>query len=102
MWFIVGAVIGSISNVSTHLKRLDEVITTEFIALIIGGINCLNNKRKLISLQAKSGGLEIPLFFGVADREYQFSQMLSNDLGIKIINKDRQHQPNDKQNKKIN
>lgn len=102
MWFIVGAVIGPICNVSVHPKQLDEVITTELIALITGGINCLNNERKLISLQAKSGGLEIPLFFGVAGRQYQFSQMLSNDLGIKIINKDRQHQPNDKQNKKIN
>ena len=30
----------TIPNISSHLKRLDEVITTKFIPAITGGIHC--------------------------------------------------------------
>ena len=38
---------------------------------------------------------EFQFFSDIADREYGFLQMLSNDLTSKIINQERQHQPND-------
>ena len=38
---------------------------------------------------------EFQFFSDIADREYEFLQMLSNDLTSKIINQERQHQPND-------
>ena len=76
----------TISNISSHLKRLDEVITTEFIPEITSGINCSDIERKLMSLPPKLGGTGIPRFCDIPDREYEFSQMLSNDLTSKIIN----------------
>ena len=82
-------------NISSHLKRLDEVITTEFIPTITGGINCSDIEKKLMSLPPKLGSKGIPIFSDIADREYEFSQMLLNDLTLKIINQDRQHHPND-------
>ena len=85
----------NIPNISSYLKQLDEVITTEFIPAITGGINYSDIKRKLMSLPLKLGGMGIPIFFDIVDREYKFLQMLSNDLTSKIINQERQHQPND-------
>ena len=86
----------AIPNISSHLKRLDEVITIEFIPAITGGINCSGIERKLMSLPPKLGGMGIPIFSDVADGECEFSQMLSIDLTSKIISQERQHQPNDK------
>ena len=85
----------TIPNISSHLKRLDEVITTEFIPATAGGIICSGIERKLVSLPPKLGGMGIPIFSNISDREYEFSQMLSNDLTSKIINQDRQYQSND-------
>ena len=87
--------IRTISNISSHLKRLDEVITTELIPAIIGGIICSDIERKLMSLPAKLGGIGIPIFSDITDREYEFSQMLSNDKTSKIINQQKQYQSND-------
>ena len=66
----------TIPNISSHLKRLDEVITIEFIPEITGGKDCSGIERKLMSLTPKLGGVGIPIFFGIADRKYEFSQML--------------------------
>ena len=85
----------TIPNISSHLKRLDEVITTEFIPAIIGGINCSDIEGKLMSLPPKLGGIGIPIFSVIADKEYEFSQMLSNNIISKIINQEGQHLPND-------
>ena len=52
----------TIPNISSHLKRLDVVIT-EFIPAITGGINCSQIERKLMSLPPKLGGMGIPVFF---------------------------------------
>ena len=84
-----------IPNISSHLRQLDEVITIEFIPAIQGGRNCSGIERKLMSLPPNMGGMGIPIFSDIADRDYEFSQMLSNDLTSKIINQERQHEPND-------
>ena len=85
----------TISNISSHLKRLDEVITTEFIPAITDGINCLHIERKLMSLPPKMASMGIPISSNIADRKYEFSQMLSNNLTSKIINQEKGHYPND-------
>ena len=55
--------IRTILNISSHLKRSDEVITTEFIPAITGGIICLDMERKLMSLPPELGSMGIPIFF---------------------------------------
>ena len=82
----------TICNISSPLKPLDDVITTEFMLGITEGTNCSKNERKLISLSAKFGGLVIPFFSETADRGYEFSHMLSIDLALEIINQERLHQ----------
>ena len=48
-----------------------------------------------MSLPPKLGGMGIPIFSDRADREYEFSEMPSNDLTSKVINQERQYQSND-------
>ena len=89
-----------ILNISSHLKPLYDVSTKEFIPAITGGTKYSQHVKKLISLPTKLGSIGILFFFSeIADREYQFSQILSTDLALKIINQDRQHQPNDNASK---
>ena len=89
-----------ILNISSHLKPLYDVNTKEFIPAITVGTNYWKHVRKLISLPTKLGSIGILFFYSeIADREYQFSQILSTDLALKIINQDRQHQPNDNASK---
>ena len=40
----------TIPNIKTQLKQLDDVIRTEFIPAIAGGINCSDTERRLMSL----------------------------------------------------
>ena len=45
----------TIPDISDQLNQLDEVITSEFIPAITGGIHCSNIERKLLSLPSKLG-----------------------------------------------
>ena len=53
----------TIPNNSSHLKRLDEVITTEFIPAITGAMNCSDIERKLMSLAPTLGSMGTQFFF---------------------------------------
>ena len=48
----------TIPDVSDQLNQLDELITSEFIPAITGGIHCSDIERKLLSITLKLGGLE--------------------------------------------
>ena len=48
----------TIPDISDQLNQLDELITSEFIPAITGGIHCSDVERKLLSLPSKLGGLE--------------------------------------------
>ena len=49
----------TIPNIGKELKQLDDVVRTEFIPAITGGINCSDLERKLLSFPPKLGGLPI-------------------------------------------
>ena len=55
----------TIPNISRQLKRLDKVIPTEFILVIIGGIICSDIERKLKSLPQNLGGMGISISFDI-------------------------------------
>ena len=79
----------TIPNISIHLKRLDEVITTEFIPAITNGIQCNELERSFLSLPTKMGGLAIPIFSEISDLEYEYSQSLTSSLKRDIIAQER-------------
>ena len=90
----------TIPDISNQLKQLDDIISTEFIPAVSGGITCSDLERKLISLPPKLGGLGLPLFSEISDIEYANSVMLTENLRTKIINQERKYNV-DENTKKI-
>ena len=70
----------TIPNIKSQLKQLDDVIRTEFIAVITGGINCFDIEIRLMFLPLRFGDLETPILSESAQREYDFSTKISKDL----------------------
>ena len=83
-----------VPNFKSQLIQLEYVIRTEFIPAITGGINCSDTERRLMSLPPRFGGLGIPIFSESAQKEYEFSIILSKDLTTKIINQQPQFATN--------
>ena len=84
----------TIPDISDQLNQLDEVITSEFIPAITGGIRCSNIERKLLSLPSKlggrGGGPGIPIFAEISNQEYEYSLILSKDLSTRIMKQEIQ------------
>ena len=80
----------TIPDISDQLNQLDELITSEFIPAITGGIHCSDIERKLLSLPSKLGGLGIPIFVEISNEEYEYSLMLSKDLSTRIMKQEIQ------------
>ena len=91
----------TIPNIKNQLKQLDDVIKTEFIPAITRGINCSDIERILMSLFPRFGGLGIPMFSEFAQKEYEFSTILSKDLTTNIINQEPQFKTNSNANQNV-
>ena len=83
-----------VPNFKSQLIQLEYIIRTEFIPAITGGINCSDTERRSMSLPPRFGGLGIPIFSESAQKEYEFSIILSKDLTTKIINQQPQFATN--------
>ena len=81
----------TISGAEYQLRRLDEVIKTDFIPAITDGIICNEAERKLLSLPPKLGGLGIPIFSEISDFEFENSVKLTENLCAKIVQQSRQY-----------
>ena len=80
----------TIPDISDQLNQLEELITSEFIPAITGGIRCSDIERKLLSLLSQLGGLGIPIFAEISNQEYEYSLMLSKDLSTRIMKQEIQ------------
>ena len=74
----------TIPDISDQLKRLDEVIISEFIPTITGRIHYSNIERKLLSLPSKL------VVLGIPNQEYENSLILSKDLSTRIVEQEIQ------------
>ena len=70
----------TIPNIRENLKRLDEIITSKFIPAVTGGIKPTPLERTLFSLPPSLGGLGIPIFSELAEREFRNSSLLTEQL----------------------
>ena len=80
----------TIPDISDQLNQLEELVTSEFIPAIIGGIHCSDIERKLLSLPSKLGGLGILIFAEISNQEYEYSLMLSKDISTRIAKQEIQ------------
>jgi len=67
----------TIPGIGDSLKAIDEVIATKLIPAISGGIIPNDVERSLFSLPPSFGGLGIPIFSEISEREFNNSQMLT-------------------------
>ena len=79
----------TITSLGESLKPLEDVIRFHFIPAITGGHLCSDNKRLLLSLPLRFGGLAIPLFHKDAQYEYENSRNLTSSLA-KLIKEQNQ------------
>ena len=86
----------TILGISQFLYPLEETIRNKFIRAIIGGHICSNNERRLLSLPTCSGGLAIPIFYELAETEFENSRKIMSELTPLIINQSSQHHLNER------
>ena len=84
----------TIPQISELLTPLDEVITTELIPAITGGYICSKLERSLLSLPPKLGGLGLPIFADISNKEYVNSIKVTNDLTDLIIKQNPKYEVN--------
>ena len=92
----------TIPGISHLLQRFDDIILTEFIPAVTGGMKINQTERRLISLPVKYGGLGIPIFSEVSDQEYSNSLVVTENLCKKIVAQHRQFEHDPERNKKKN
>ena len=74
----------TIPGIRKLLRKVDEIILTEFIPAITGGIFITEIDRKLSYLVPRLGRLGIPIFEELCETEYQNSIMISEHLFNRI------------------
>ena len=80
-------------DISTNsIIIVDEVILTEFIPVITGGITITENERKLLALPPRFGGLGISIFKEEGKIEYQNYIIISEHLCSRITDQFRRHE----------
>ena len=70
----------TVPGIVRFVKKIDEIILTEFIPAITGGIRINEVERKLLSLSPKDGGLGIPIFEELSPFEYENSRIITASL----------------------
>ena len=83
----------TILRIGKLLRKVDDVILTEFIPAITGGIIITKNERNLLSLAPRLGGLGIPIFEELWEIEHQNPIVISEHLYNRITDQFRSHDP---------
>ena len=91
----------TISGISEFLYPLEETVRNKFIPAITGGHICSNNEQKLLSLPTRYGGLAIPLFYELAETEFENSRKIMSELTLLIINQSSQYNINERKAKQL-
>ena len=78
----------TIPNIGDALKRFDEVVSSKLIPAVTGGIQPNSTERLLFSLPPSQGGLGIPIFSKLAEREFENSNTLTKQLQKNILNQE--------------
>ena len=77
--------IRTIPSVSDLLLQLDEIMDKKFIPTLTDSYVCSDAERSVLSL-IKLGGLGIPVFSKISDREFNNSVTASEQLSLNIAN----------------
>ena len=82
----------TIPNIAHLLKKVDDIILTEFIPSITNGIIINELEQHLLSLPTKYGGLGIPIFSKTSQIEYENSLLITEHLRNNIVDQNIQYE----------
>ena len=74
------------------MKKINDLLTTEFLPVITGGL-VYSTEERLLALAQKLGGLGTLLFSEISDIEYENSRLITKLTCEMIISEDRGYQP---------
>ena len=77
---------GTIPGISQFLYPLEETVRNKFIPAITGGHICSNNEPRVLSVPTRYSRLAIPMFYELAETEYESSRKITSELTPLIIN----------------
>ena len=77
---------GAIPGISQFLYPLEETVRKKFIPAITGGHICSNNEPRVLSVPTRYSRLAIPMFYELAETEYESSRKITSELTPLIIN----------------
>ena len=93
--------IRTIPELSSVLKPLDDVLNHKFIPAITEGHVMSAADRELVSLPVRFGGLGIPVYQELCDKEYENSRKATQLLRPKIVAQDAQFEHNQVREREI-
>ena len=91
----------TIPNLEEVRKPLDEGIDKSFIPAMIEGHVLSSDDRKLLSLPVRLGGMGIPIFTDICQREYNNSVKATQLIRPRIVSQDQLFILNREAEKKI-
>ena len=74
-------------GISEFLYPLEETVRNKFIPAITGGHICSNNERRLLSLPTRYDWLAIPIFYELAENEFENSCKITSELAPLMKNR---------------
>ena len=83
--------IRTIPNISEVLKPFDEKVNRGLIPALTEGHVCTPEERTLLSLPVRLGGMGIPVFSELCEREFRNSTMATEQLRERIRNQVREY-----------
>ncbi|MCH2416854.1 MAG: hypothetical protein MK195_08855 [Acidimicrobiales bacterium] len=93
--------IRTIPNLKEVLKPLDEMLDNIFIPAITEGHHCSPADRRLLALPVRLGGMGIPIFTEMCDREYANSRTATAQLTTKIQQQQHEYSIDSTEEKEI-
>ena len=91
----------TISGISEFLYPYEETVRNKFIPAITGGHICSNNEPKVLSVPTRYSRLAIPMFYELAETEYESSRKITSELTPLIINQSSQYNINERKAKQL-
>ena len=91
----------TIPGVSQFLYPLEETVRNKLIPAITGGCICNNIERQLLSFPTRYNGLAIPIFYELAEAEFESSRKIASELIPLIISQSIQYNINERKVKQL-
>ena len=93
--------IRTILGISQFLYPFDETVRNKFVPAVTGAHICSNNEQRLLSLPTRYDWLTVPIFYELAETEFESFHKITSELTPLIINQCSQYNMNERRAKQL-